>query len=80
MDELGYKSGTTVGGKWGCAASVLMGGLVFVPLWFLTLFGDCPTGAACHDGELATALGVIAISAIAATAVGLAVRWLVNRR
>ena len=79
MDEPGYQSGTTAGGKWGCAASVLTGLIVFVPLWFLAFFGDCPPDAQCHNGEMARAIGVIVTTTVAALTIGVIVRWLINR-
>ncbi len=77
MDESRYKGGGTPGGKWGCAMSALFG----LPVFFLTVLisslGDCAPDIPCHKASLPLAL---LLTLVVALPIGLAVRWLVNRK
>ena len=76
MEDGGYRGRGSPGGKWGCAAAVVVG----VPLLFcLTLadaLGDCVSDSPCHHGFWTM---VVLPTASVAGVIGLGVRWLVNR-
>lgn len=79
MDEGGYQSNETIGGKVGCAVAAVTGiPLLAVALFLAIPFGDCPPNAPCHDGEGWRMLGAIVASAMVAGSLGFIVRRLVN--
>lgn len=76
MSDRGYKGGGTRGGRWGCAMAALIGFPVFAFATLAASLGDCMPDVECHHG-LWLEVGLPTI--LAATPVGLGVRWLVNR-
>ena len=72
----GYRSGVTIGSKWGCVATILVG----CPLLFLSLLvgaiGDCAPDSRCASQSV---VFVILLPIGIAALVGLAARWLINR-
>ena len=81
MEDVGYQSGATVGGKWGCALSALVG----VPLILFTVMasslGDCSPDEPCKHGMI---WGLLLPSILFAALVGFgsraAINWIVTRR
>ncbi len=76
MNVSTYKSGGTVGGKWGCALAAFVGVPIFSVLLIADALGDCAPDVPCRKGFWTY---VALPSSAIALAVGLAVRWLVNR-
>ncbi|PHQ64318.1 MAG: hypothetical protein COC10_01565 [Sphingobium sp.] len=75
MSEGDYRGGSTVGGRWGCIASVILGVPVFLFLLIVDAMGDCVPDTACRKGFLTQ---VLLPSMIVALCVGLLVRWAVG--
>jgi uncharacterized membrane protein YhaH (DUF805 family) len=78
--DQGYRSGSSLGSKLGYVAGCFFGLLVLGAGMFVLFLGDCPTGAACHQGEGRRLLILLIGAAFVATVVGLAVRQLVDRK
>lgn len=76
MDESRYQSGATVGGKWGCVASVIATLPIFILLLIVDALGDCAPDIQCGKGVWTH---VFLSSTLVAIVVGLGVRWIVNR-
>ncbi len=81
MDDIGYRGGATIGGKWGCALSALIG----VPLIGFTILvstlGDCVPDEPCNHGII---WSLLIPSILIAVLVGIGSRavinWIVHRR
>ena len=71
-----YDGGFTRGGRWGCAGAAIVGTPIFATLLLADALGDCDPGTACQHGFL---VHVLLPSAAIGGAVGLIVRFLVNR-
>jgi hypothetical protein len=71
----------TVGGKVGCGAALVVGLPLFGLLMFLNFYPTCgpADGPGCGEGDGLRFLIVLGIVAAVAAAVGLGVRFLVNR-
>ena len=83
MDETGYKSGNTAGGRWGCAISIIVG----LPLISLALIvasmGSCVPGEQCTSGGtlLLIACGITLVVGVGARAgINAVVRWRSKQR
>jgi hypothetical protein len=77
--EHGYRSGTSFGSKLGYGIGCVFG-LIILGAGMLVLFlGDCPPGAACHNGESCWLLALIGLAALAAVLMGLVVRRIGDR-
>ena len=76
MSEDGYKSGGTVGGKWGCAIAALVTVPVFGFLLIADALGDCVPDIECHKGFWTF---VFTPSAILAIVVGVTIRAIVDK-
>lgn len=78
MDQ-GYRSGTSLGSKLGYGIGCVVG-LVFLGAGMLVLFlGDCPPGAACHNGEGRRFLALLVGAALTSVIVALVIRRLIDR-
>jgi hypothetical protein len=80
MREHEELSAGTLGGKLGCLAAAITGLPLWGVLWFLSFYGHCGPDDPCQRGQGLRALFVVAIVAMVASAVGLGVRRLINRR
>jgi len=80
MGKSDYDGGGTIGGKWGCAASALVGLPVFGFLAFVLFYGDCFDNPQCYRGDGPRWLAAFLVTAIVAAFVGLLIRKLVNGR
>ena len=69
----------TIGGKVGCGAALVAGLPVYGLLMFMNFYGDCAGDPRCHDGEGLRFYLILAAVAAVAAAVGLGVRFVVNR-
>lgn len=71
----------TIGGKVGCGAALVVGMPLLGLLMFLALYPTCgpADGPRCGEGDGLRFLIVLGIVAAVAAAVGLGVRFLVNR-
>jgi hypothetical protein len=76
MDERDYDSGRTVGGKWGCALSAIVGVPLLVLLWIPYAFSHCDPDVGCHEASLF--LTVIVPGALVAALVGFLSRAIIN--
>ncbi|PZU09690.1 hypothetical protein [Sphingomonas sp.] len=50
MSEDGYRGGGTLGGRWGCALSAVVGLPLIAGVFVLAALGDCAPGVECHRG------------------------------
>jgi len=73
MREGRYHGGDTIGGKWGCAVSVIVGLPLIGIAYLIAALGDCVPGADCIDGWKLI-LAAVAITAL----VGFAARCAIN--
>lgn len=71
-----YDGGLSRGAKWGLAVAAIVGLPLFAFLLAMDALGDCAPGLTCRKGFL---LMVLVPSVVAASAVGLLVRLVVNR-
>ena len=79
MEERGYRSGETIGGKVGCATAAVIGIPLLAIAFFIAIpFGDCGPNDPCHDGEGWRMVGAIGVAAVVAGSLGFLVRQLVN--
>lgn len=79
MDESGYRSATTIGGKVGCAVAAVIGIPLLALAFFVAIpFGDCRPNDPCHEGEGWRMLAAIVVVAAIAGSLGLVVRKLIN--
>jgi len=76
MDDGRYKSGSTLGAKWGCASAIFVTLPIFIFLLLVDTLGDCAPDITCGKGFWSH---VALPSAFVALAVGFVVRWAVNR-
>ncbi len=78
--ESDYAGGGTPGGKWGCAASALVGLPVFGVLIFVLFYGDCFDKPQCYRGDGLLWIAAFLVTAAVAASVGLLTRKLVNEQ
>ena len=78
--ESDYAGGGTPGGKWGCAASALVGLPVFGVLIFVLFYGDCFDNPQCYRGDGLRWIAAFLVTAAVAASVGLLTRKLVNEQ
>ena len=71
----GYRGGGTIGGKWGCALSALVGLPLVLGVFVVSALGDCADGVDCHRGP---SLRLILIALLIAIGIGFGTRLLVN--
>jgi len=76
LSNAGYQSGITSGGKWGCAAAVLLSLPFFLFLLIGDALGDCIPEEPCQKGFV---VNVALPTVIFASAIGFGVRAIVNR-
>ena len=80
MGESDYDGGGTIGGRWGCAASAVVGLPVFGALVFVGFYGDCFDNPQCYRGDGLRWIAAFLVTALVAACVGLLTRKLVNGR
>jgi hypothetical protein len=76
MSEVGYQSGSTLGGQWGCGIAALIGRPLFFFLMLMDALGDCAPDAGCHKGFLSM---VLLPTVLITAPIELGARWLVNQ-